>query len=54
MYFCHINVITDCNGIDMTVNKKVLEEIIQPLTCNLSYQSGKFQKKMKIASYSTL
>ena len=42
---------TDCDGIDMTRIKKVIEEIIQPLTyiCNLSFQVGTFPEKMKIA-----
>ena len=42
---------TDCDGIDMTIIKKVIEEIIQPLTyiCNLSFQVGTFPEKMKIA-----
>ena len=41
----------DCDGIGMTIIKRVIEEIIQPLTyiCNLSFQVSKFPEKMKIA-----
>lgn len=42
---------SDCNDIDMKIVKKVFEGIVRPLThiCNLSFQTGKVQNKMKIA-----
>lgn len=42
---------TDYNDIDMTIVRKVIEEISKPLTyiCNLSFQTGSFPNKMKIA-----
>ena len=41
----------DCDDIDMTVVKRVIEGISKPLTyiCNLSFQTGTFPDKMKIA-----
>lgn len=41
----------DYNNIDMIIIKNVIEEIVEPLTYifNLSFQSGKFPNKMKIA-----
>jgi hypothetical protein len=41
----------DCNNIDMIIVKNIIEEIVEPLTYifNLSFQSGKFPNKMKIA-----
>ena len=42
---------TDCDEIDMTIVKKVIDGILKPLTyiCNLSFQTGKFPNKMKVA-----
>lgn len=42
---------TDCNNIDMFLVKKVILNIVKPLThiFNLSFQSGRFPDKMKIA-----
>lgn len=42
---------TDCHGISMTLIKKVILNIVKPLTyiCNLSFQTGCFPSKMKIA-----
>ncbi len=42
---------TDCNDTDMCTVKKVIEEISKPLTyiCNLSFQTGSFPNKIKIA-----
>lgn len=41
----------DCNDIDMIVVKRVIEAIIKPFTyiCNLSFQTGRFPDRMKIA-----
>lgn len=41
---CKNKTSTDCDGIDMTVLKKVINGILKPLTyiCNLSFQSGTF------------
>ena len=48
---CKSKLSTDCHDIDMTIVKKVINNIAKPLThiCNLSYQSGRFPNKMKIA-----
>jgi len=42
---------TDCHDISMTLIKKVILNIVKPLTyiCNLSFQTGCFPSKMKIA-----
>lgn len=42
---------TDCDSIDMTIVKKVIEAIVQPLTyiCNLSFKTGNFPKEIKTA-----
>lgn len=42
---------TDCHDISMTLIKKVILNIAKPLTyiCNLSFQTGCFPSKMKIA-----
>lgn len=42
---------TDWNDIDMSNVKNVIEEIAEPLTfiCNLSFKTGTFPQKMKIA-----
>lgn len=42
---------TDCHDNDMTIVKKVTNNIAKPPThiCNLSFQSGRFPIKMKIA-----
>lgn len=42
---------TDCHDIDMFLVKKVISNIVKPLThvCNLSFQSGCFPNEMKIA-----
>lgn len=42
---------TDCNDIDMSLVKQVIEGIAKPLThiCNLSFQTGTFPNQMKIA-----
>lgn len=42
---------TDCEGIDMTIVKKIIAGISKPLTyiCNLSFLTGIFLNKMKIA-----
>ena len=41
---------TDCGGIDMCTVKRVIKEIVQPLTyiCNLSFSTGIFPVKMKM------
>lgn len=41
----------DSDDINMTVVKRVIEGISKPLTyiCNLSFQTGAFPDKMKIA-----
>lgn len=53
-----INIVRKCKSkssvdynIDMIIIKNVIEEIVEPLTYifNLSFQSGKFPNKMKIA-----
>lgn len=48
---CKSKASVDWNGIDMVLVKKVITEIVEPLTniCNLSFQTGKFPNKMKIA-----
>ncbi len=48
---CKYKTSTDCNEIDMKIVKKVIEGISEPLTyiCYLSFQTGKFPDKMKIA-----
>lgn len=42
---------TDCVGLDMILVKNIIEYIIEPLTyiCNLSFSTGVFPEKMKIA-----
>lgn len=42
---------TDCNDIDMSTVKTVIEGVVKPLThiCNLSFQKGTFPDKMKTA-----
>ncbi len=42
---------TDCGDIDMSIVKCVIEGIVKPLAyiCNLSFQTGTFPNKMKIA-----
>ena len=42
---------TDCFDIDMVLVKSIIEYILQPFTyiCNLSFQTGMFPSKMKIA-----
>ena len=42
---------SDCDDIDMCTVKRVIKEIVQPLTyiCNLSFSTGVFPDKMKIA-----
>lgn len=42
---------TDCEEIDMTIVKRVIDGILKPLThiCNLSFLTGKFPDKMKVA-----
>ena len=41
----------DCNDIDMTIIKTIIDEIVTPLTyiCNQSFLSGTFHNKMKLA-----
>ena len=48
---CKDKTSTDGNNINMKIVKKVIEGILKPLTfiCNLSFQTGKFPSKMKIA-----
>jgi len=48
---CKSKLSTDCHDIDMIIVKKVIKYIAKPLThiCNLSFQSGCFPNKMKIA-----
>lgn len=48
---CKQKTSTDCNNIDMEIVKWVIEAISKPSTyiCNLSFQTGKFPNKMKIA-----
>lgn len=43
---------TDYNAIDMALVKEVIEGVIKPLThiCNLSFHTGLFPNKMKIAN----
>lgn len=40
---CKNKTSTDCDGLDMTIVKKVIEAVAQPLTyiCNLSFETGK-------------
>uniref|UniRef100_A0A8C6LUY9 Reverse transcriptase domain-containing protein n=1 Tax=Nothobranchius furzeri TaxID=105023 RepID=A0A8C6LUY9_NOTFU len=42
---------TDCDGLDITLIKNIIESIIHPLTyiCNLSFATGTFPNRMKIA-----
>ena len=42
---------TDCNDIDMTIIKTIIDEIVTPFTyiCNQSFLSGTFPNKMKLA-----
>uniref|UniRef100_A0A672GYN6 Reverse transcriptase domain-containing protein n=1 Tax=Salarias fasciatus TaxID=181472 RepID=A0A672GYN6_SALFA len=48
---CKNKTSTDCDGVDMMVVKKVINEISKPLAhiFNLSFQTGTFPSKMKIA-----
>lgn len=48
---CKNKTSTDCNEIDMKTVKMVIKGILEPLTyiCNLSFQTGTFPNKMKIA-----
>ncbi len=48
---CKNKTSTDWNGIDMTLLKKVIDSIANPLTyiCNLSFTTGIFPHKMKTA-----
>ena len=41
----------DCNDIDMTIIKTIIDEIVTPFTyiCNQSFLSGTFPNKMKLA-----
>ena len=43
---------TDLNETDMKIVKNIVDGITKPLThiCNLSFQTGKFPSKMKIAN----
>ena len=45
------NVSKDCNDIDMTIIKTIIDEIVTPFTyiCNQSFLSGTFPNKMKLA-----
>ncbi len=47
---------TDCDDTDMTAVKRVIEGISKALTyiCNLSFQTGTFPNKMKIAKIISL
>ncbi|XP_013867620.1 RNA-directed DNA polymerase from mobile element jockey [Austrofundulus limnaeus] len=51
VFKCANKTSTDCDDIDMFVLKKVIEGISKPLTyiSNLSFQTGTFPNKMKIA-----
>lgn len=40
---------TDCNGLNMTVVKKVIDSFVDLLICNLSFQTSTFPQIMKIA-----
>lgn len=48
---CKNQTSTDYNDTDMSTVKSVIEGIVKPLTyiCNLSFQSGTFPDKMKVA-----
>uniref|UniRef100_A0A3Q3EUW8 Reverse transcriptase domain-containing protein n=1 Tax=Labrus bergylta TaxID=56723 RepID=A0A3Q3EUW8_9LABR len=48
---CKNKTSTDYNDIDMRIVKQVIQGIAKPLThiCNLSFKTGKFPRKMKIA-----
>ncbi len=48
---CKNKTSTDCNGIDMSLIKQVIEGVSKPLAhiCNLSFQTGTFPNQMKIA-----
>lgn len=48
---CKSKLSTDCHDIDMTIVKWFINNIAKPLThiCNISFQSGRFPNKMKIA-----
>uniref|UniRef100_A0A3Q3LLQ2 Reverse transcriptase domain-containing protein n=1 Tax=Labrus bergylta TaxID=56723 RepID=A0A3Q3LLQ2_9LABR len=51
VYKCKNKTSTDYNDIDMRIVKQVIHGIAKPLThiCNLSFKTGKFPRKMKIA-----
>ncbi len=42
---------TDCNDIDMTISKTLIDEIVTPFTyiCNQYFRSRTFPNKMKLA-----
>lgn len=48
---CKCKLSTDCSDINMTIVKKVIDGIVSPLTfmCNLSFRTGTFPEKLKIA-----
>ncbi len=48
---CKYKTSTDCNEVDIKIVIKVIEGISKPITriCNLSFQTGIFPNKMKIA-----
>ncbi len=49
--WCKNKTSADWNEIDMTTVKNVIDGIVKPITyiCNLSFQTGTFPSKMKIA-----
>lgn len=48
---CKNKISTDCFDINMSIVKQIISSIAKPLTyiCNLSFQTGAFPKKMKLA-----
>lgn len=48
---CKNKISSDWNGIDISLVKKVINGIVNPLTyiCNLSFKTGTFPHNMKIA-----
>ncbi len=48
---CTSKISEDWNDIDMFLVKKIINEIVDPLThiCNLSFKTGTFPDKMKVA-----
>lgn len=48
---CTSKISADWNDIDMFLIKKIINEIVDPLTyiCNLSFKTGTFPDKMKVA-----